>query len=287
MHGVIYCGFDAGFLIKLGVDMIGNVCDCAKGLLEALQTFPIMETGNKTATIISSTATTIATLLVVIELCSQAMGFHFDDINDAVRFAFKVVVFKIIIENSSRIVNMVYGMFMHTTAWFGVTRGFVDVKTRFATSAETIIKGYDNLSDDSFLEIKKFFIGVIFVFAAIIVVVLCIMIIANIAGLIFELCINIAIAPAPIATLVNSQTRSIGINFIKSFSGNCLTLTMYQICFTVYKELATNIQSSFGTLISNGSDFSAIGIIVPEIVGLLLLSVAVKNVGTMINKVLS
>lgn len=290
MNSVIVCGAFAGDeMIKTGVEMIKNVCNCASQVLNGLQGIGVLDKGSAAAAIVSSAATTIATLLVVIELCTQAMGFHFDDINDAVRFVFKVVVYKIIIENSSKIVNLVYGMFMTSTAWNGVSTGFAEIGERFVAAAGKITNEFNTFSehDDSFLGFDSLLVGLFLLIASIIAVFLCVTIIASIAGLIFELCINVAIAPVPIATLVNSQTRQIGIGFIKGFAGNCLQLTMYTICFTIYTEIADNIGSSFGTLLSTGQQFSTIGVFIPEIVGLVLLSVAIKNVGAMINKVLS
>lgn len=290
MNGITaYAAFAGDGMIADGVEMIKNVCNCANGVLSGLDSIPILNNGSAASNIISSAATTIATLLVVIELCTQAMGFHFDDINDAVRFAFKVVVYKIIIENSSKIVNMVYNMFIDSSAWSGVSSGFTSIGVRFENAATKITKEFDAFSknDNSFLGFDSLLVGFFLLAASIIAVILCVNIIASIAGLIFELCINVAIAPVPIATLVNSQTRQIGINFIKGFAGNCLTLSMYTICFTVYSGIADNIGSSFGTLLKTGAKFSTVGVFIPEIVGLVLLYVAIKNVGTMINKVLS
>lgn len=276
------------------LEIIGKIINCLITVLNTFKTsVDVMGTASAdkdVAAMISAAATTVATILVVIELCTQAMGFHFEDINDAVRFVFKVVVYKIIIENSSKIVSMVYGMFMNTGAWDGIAGALSGINTRFTDTVKKNIETYYiefANNDDSFLGINQLIVSLALVGAVIIVIIICVNIITSIAGLMFELCIDVAIAPVPIATLVNSQTRQIGINFIKGFAGNCLTLTMYTICFIVYGKLVGGISSGFSGLISNTSVFSSIGIILPEIVGLLLLSVAIKNVGNMISKVLS
>lgn len=275
--------------IETGVDIIKSICDCSIGVLDLVKNIDILSEGAKVSVVVSTAATTIATLLVVIEMCTQAMGFHFDDINDAVRFVFKVVVYKIIIENSSKIVKLVYGMFMTSSAWTGISDGFNGVSLRFNIVASEIVGEFNKLvtADNSFIGIEPFLVGIILFLTSLVVVVLCINIIASISGLIFELCINVAIAPVPIATLVNSQTRQIGINFIKGFAGNCLTLTMYTICFNVYGQISINVATAFQPLLSSGSKMATVGLVIPEIVGLVLLVVAIKNVGTMINKVLS
>lgn len=287
MNGIAYAAIEIPSLVEVGAEIVDNVCKCAQTVIESLKSFPIYSTGNTTSLVLTSTATVIATLLVVIELCSQAMGFHFEDVNEAVRFGLKVVVYKIIIENSSKIVKMVYDMFLSDKSWDDVKAGFGTIQSKMTDAAKEMKAGYDAYTDTSFLGIEKVFIGIVFLIVSIVIVVLCVNIIASIAGLIFELCINIAIAPVPIATLVNSQTRSIGINFIKSFAGNCLTLTMYGICFTIYKLLSDNIQTAFETLLSGGTGFSPLSIAAGSLVGVLLLSVAIKNVSSMISKVLS
>ncbi len=287
MLGVGYIGLEMPWLIGESLELITKVCVCAKNLITSFSGVNIMVKGTEASTVITAAATTIATLLVVIEMCTHAMGFHFDDINDAVRFVFKVIVYKIIIENSSKIVNLVYGLFMSSSAWGNVAEGFGTISDSISTAAVNVVTTYNNISDDTFLGIKKFFVSVIFLGVVVIFVMMVVKIIAQMAGLIFELCINVAIAPVPIATLVNSQTRSIGINFIKGFAGNCMTLTMYTLCFTVYGDLNSHITSTFGLLISETSDLYLVSKILPCVVGLVLLSVAIKNVSTMISKVLS
>lgn len=296
MGGAIYvlAALDGTPFFASALEMIGKIINCLKSVLSAFQSsINVMGAADESVTgMISAAATTVATILVVIELCTQAMGFHFEDINDAVRFVFKVVVYKIIIENSSKIVSMVYNMFMNSAAWKSINEALKTVNTRF--TGDDGVKGKIEeyylefaRTDDSFLKINQLIVSLALVGAVIIVIIICVNIITSIAGLMFELCIDVAIAPVPIATLVNSQTRQIGINFIKGFAGNCLTLTMYTICFSVYGNLVPGISTGFSGLLSTTSIFSSIGIILPEIVGLLLLSVAIKNVGNMINKVLS
>ena len=94
---ILGAAFDGDGVIQVATTLLEKMCDACKTVVNTLSNIDIMTEGSAVSTTIASTATTIATLLVVIELCSQAMGFHFDDINDAVRFAFKVVVYKIII----------------------------------------------------------------------------------------------------------------------------------------------------------------------------------------------
>lgn len=284
---IVGAGFGGYWMVDLAKALIEGICSCCATVIKALNIDPASCTDGTVKSTISAAATTIATLLVVIELCTQAMGFHFDDINDAVRFGFKVVVYKIIIENSSKIVDLVYGIFVDSDAW-----------TNIATSVEGLSGVFDtgDLTESKFnligvvgeiLGIKQFFIGLILLLISIVVCGVLIKIMAAIAGLLFELAINIAIAPIPIATLVNSQTRGIGIGFIKNFAGNCMTLMMYTVCFTVYSNIKDEIQTAFAELVPSNDDFLLISGLVGSLISIILLSVAIKNVSTMINKILS
>lgn len=283
-------GFDGFILFDAAKALLSGICDCCGNLIVLMSANIDPKTeGTNISTAISAAATTIATLLVVIELCTQAMGFHFDDINDAVRFVFKVVVYKIIIENSSKIVNMVYGMFIDSKAWSQISGDIKGMDSVFDASMTDLDVHFNALSAINWiLGFGQFFLALILLIIVILICGILIKIMAQIAGLLFELSINIAIAPIPIATLVNSQTRQIGIGFIKNFAGNCMTLMMYSLCFAIYGKISGNIQSAFASLLPDSvGDFKLYGSLVGVIVGVVLLSVAINNVSSMINKILS
>lgn len=285
---ILGAAFDGDGVIQVATTLLEKMCDACKTVVNTLSNIDIMTEGSAVSTTIASTATTIATLLVVIELCSQAMGFHFDDINDAVRFAFKVVVYKIIIENSSKIVKGVYGMFIDKTAWSNVSGGFDTVKGTFGKTISQMSSSYDAIkASDWLLGFKPFLFGLLLLAISVFVSGILIKILASIAGLLFELAINIAIAPVPLATLVNSQARQIGIGFIKGFAGNCLTLTMYSLCFTIYGKISGELSDAFTEIVPSSAGYQVFAVEVGAIVGVILLSTAITNVSTMINKILS
>lgn len=291
MNGIyiMSAGFEGDGIVQVASTLLGKMCDACKTVITALSSnVDVMAEGSAVSSTIASTATTIATLLVVIELCSQAMGFHFDDIYDAVRFAFKVVVYKIIIENSSKIVQGVYGMFIDKTAWSNVSSGFDTVKGAFDATITAMNPSYDEIKKtDWLLGFKSFLFGLVLLIIALFVCIILIKILTSIAGLLFELAINIAIAPVPLATLVNSQARQIGIGFIKGFAGNCLTLTMYSLCFTIYGKISGELSNAFTEIVPSGEEYKVLAIEAGAVVGVVLLSTAITNVSTMINKILS
>lgn len=291
MNGIyiMSAGFEGDGIVQVASTLLGKMCDACKAVITALSSnVDVMAEGSAVSSTIASTATTIATLLVVIELCSQAMGFHFDDIYDAVRFAFKVVVYKIIIENSSKIVQGVYGMFIDKTAWSNVSGGFDTVKGTFGETISQMSSSYAAIkTSDWLLGFKPFLFGLLLLAISVFVSGILIKILASIAGLLFELAINIAIAPVPLATLVNSQARQIGIGFIKGFAGNCLTLTMYSLCFTIYGKISGKLSEAFTEIVPSSAGYQVFAVEVGAIVGVILLSTAITNVSTMINKILS
>lgn len=282
--------FDGGIFLIAAKALLEGICGCCATVFEGISSFDPFEKANTLKSTISAAATTIATLLVVIELCSQAMGFHFDDVNDAVRFGLKVVVYKIIIENSSKIVNLVYGIFIDDGKWSAIADQLNKMGETFDKQiVEKLDAEWSAVNQITWLlGVKPLILGLLLLIITILVCALVIKIMAQIAGLLFELAINIAIAPVPIATLVNSQTRSIGIGFIKGFAGNCMTLLMYSLCFEIYESISVTIQNAFVNLLPEASgDFYLYGGLAGVAVSVVLLSVAINNVSTMINKVLS
>lgn len=282
--------FDGGIFLIAAKALLEGICGCCATVFEGISGFDPFEKANTLKSTISAAATTIATLLVVIELCSQAMGFHFDDVNDAVRFGLKVVVYKIIIENSSKIVNLVYGIFIDDGKWSAIADQLNKMGETFDKQiVEKLDAEWSAVNQITWLlGVKPLILGLLLLIITILVCALVIKIMAQIAGLLFELAINIAIAPVPIATLVNSQTRSIGIGFIKGFAGNCMTLLMYSLCFEIYESISVTIQNAFVNLLPEASgDFYLYGGLAGVAVSVVLLSVAINNVSTMINKVLS
>lgn len=285
---IVGAGFGGDWMVDFATILLDGISNCCATVIEALSTKePTDFIKSDITNTISAAATTIATLLVVIELCTQAMGFHFDDINDAVRFGFKVVVYKIIIENSSKIVDLVYGIFVDSGTWETIATSIRSLSGVFDTTDFQPKFNAISLVGE-LLGIKQFFLGLILFIISIVACGVLIKIMTAIAGLLFELAINIAIAPIPIATLVNSQTRGIGIGFIKNFAGNCMTLMMYTVCFAVYEGIKTSIQSAFISLIpTSKGDFLLFSGLIGSLVSIILLSVAIKNVSAMISKILS
>lgn len=280
--------FDGESICDYAAQLVRGIVEGCITIIDILSKVTIQDYGADVKPMITAAAATIATLLVVIELCTHAMGFHFDDINDAVRFLFKVIVYKIIIENSGKIVDLVYGLFINDTAWQNLKSGLTTVQHRFEIGSAAMVSVFNTLDDDWAMGLKKFFFALLFLGFAVVMGVILIKILAAMAGLLFELAINIAVAPVPVATLVNSQSRQIGISFIKNFAGNCLTLSMYSICFAIYGALCHDLSSVlYGNAFPETTAGEAWSVIAGLVIGVVLLSTAVNNVSNMMSKVLS
>ncbi len=286
-------GTGSGGLGELGTkavegacSLVEKGCNACSNLISVLSGFDIMNEVSKEALTFNSIATTIAMLLLTIELCSQAMGFHFEDINEGFRFVFKIVVYKIIIENSSNIVKIVYGLFFRAEGWSNLAKNFIDIGKDFTDIGSTIVSKMSG--DEGILGVGKLISGLVIAVVAVFVFITLIKIVISLAGIIFEIGIDIVVAPVPIATLVCHETRSIGVNFIKGFAANCMTVMMYGVCFTVYNGIAGSITTAFSSSALGVTDgfFAGAVILVPHLISLLLLSVATKNASNMMSKIL-
>lgn len=273
-------------LVEFACKLVEKGCTACSVLIDKLAAFNIMSEVSTNATI-SSAASTIAILLLTIELCSQAMGFHFDDINEGFRFIFKLVVYKIIIENSSNIVQIVYDLFFKMEGWTELSAHFTNMGTNFNDIGREINDKMTGINE-GVLGAGKFFAGLFIGLVGIFVFVMLIKIVISLAGVIFEIGIDIVVAPVPIATLVCHETRSIGINYLKGFAANCMTVVMYNVCFELYNPLAISITNAFSsTALGVDSGFWAgAAVLIPHIISLLLLSVATKNASNMMSKIL-
>ena len=272
--------------IKIGCSLLEKGCDACKNMLTLLKSWDVMDILGADTTF-SAAASAIAMLLLTIELCSQAMGFHFDDINEGFRFVFKIVVYKIIIENSSNIVRIVYGLFFKAEAWDKLASNFSTIGSNFSKIPGEINATMSGM-DEGVLGVAKLFAGIAIGAVSIFAFIILVKIVISLAGIIFEIGIDIVVAPVPIATLVSHETRSIGINFLKGFAANCMTVSMYGVCFTVYNGISSHITTSFAKDALGIADgvLSGVGFVIPHLISLLLLSVATKNASNMMSKIL-
>lgn len=220
---------------------------------------------------ITSMGVTLASMFFAMEIFSQMAQFRVDRIEEAIKIAMKFVVAKIIIENSSGIVNGIRGLMGLATgsSFSDALNGILGIIK--STTSETIDGGMFGIGyfvANIFLNIMY---GVFFIVLVSIVV--------SIVGIFVEIALHQAIAPIALSTLCNDISRSTGIAFIKSFAAICLQLTIinaameaFSIIFPELEKL--NFKPASGA--DSGMFGSIIQLLIP-LVSLIALSKAIKS----------
>ena len=216
----------------------------------------------------------LATLFMAMEIFSSAAMFRIQGIEDGIRVGMKFIVCKIVMENSDKITGAIYSMFFKS---HGLNLISSTMTSSFAIDASSAI------SDGGLL-------GIGYVVGALILLIvwgfmfgMLVKMVAQIAGIIFEIAIHQAAAPVALSTLCNEQARSAGISFIKSYSAVCMQGLVISICFEVYgfvNKALGNAPNYFrehakaaieGTVIVD-----AFGLIAP-IIGMVILTTAISR----------
>jgi hypothetical protein len=222
---------------------------------------------------ITTAAVSLATLFFVMQFFSELASFRMDRIEEAIRLAMKVIVAKIILENSMTITNMIYDMF------WGLSVDSLVLELGDLSASLTAIMGPD---DPGFLGINNI-LSLVLIFIpsfGITIFVLCSLVL-TIAGIFFEVQIHVAVAPLALSTLVNETTRSTGISFIKSYVATCLQLTIISVCVSVFQDLNTLLKPAINEL-DGFLSATSIGSLINCIVTLLVFvcfSTAIKKSG--------
>jgi hypothetical protein len=223
---------------------------------------------------VTTAAVSLATLFFVMQFFSELAAFRMDRIEEAIRLAMKVIVAKIILENSTVIAEMIYEMF------WGLS------KETFALSLFDISSNITTITpppDEGIFGINNIIaLFTIYIPTFVITVVMLASFVLTIAGIFFEVQIHATLAPIALSTLVNDTTRSTGISFIKSYAATCLQLTVIAMCLYVFHNLTSYLNGALNTLLGEVADYIFIKPIVDCIAPLLMfvcLSTAVKKAG--------
>lgn len=218
----------------------------------------------------------LTSLFLCMEIFSQITQKWFERMEDAIQLWIKLVVAKIIIENSSTITGGIYSYFKNL--------GSVSVSSGLsAISAQlTSISGFDTM-DGGFLGIAHLFMALILALLLLVVFVILVMLAVEILGIAFEIGIHQAIAPIALSTLCNSTFRSTGLSFIKSYAAVCLQTTVIGAIFKTYTIIEPQISLS---LASDNSVLSWLFGFSMPILGLIVLCVTVKKSGDITKRML-
>ncbi len=262
------------------VDIMKDIIEKFKTLIvNMLNAVSTGFSGDMATAAVVAAGVTLAELFLVLEMFSQVSSMRFEGrIEDGIQLWIKLVVAKIIIENSSKIVSAMFEFFIKLGN-NSVVQGFDEIK-----------EGLPSISGD-FLDANKGILGIGYIFACLIMAILTVvvavimmMIAIQVFGIIFEIGIHMAIAPIAMSTLCNSTFRSTGMSFIKSFAAVCLQTTAIGAIFSVYSKFAGTFAP--GSIAEGGGIFGIIFKFLTPLLSLIVLSTTVKKSGEITKRML-
>lgn len=190
---------------------------------------------------VQAVAVSLTALFLAMEYISYFSSMRMEGrIEDAIQLGIKLVISKLIVENTDVIMGGIYQMF----------RGLGN--TAIGGSLEKLAVALPEAATDVFMADNKGLIGegwiltaLFSAIAGICIVGSIIMMTMEIIGIIFEIAIHQAVGPIAISTLANSTMRSTGLSFIKSYSAVCLQTTVIGAIFYVFGNISTVVNESF------------------------------------------
>lgn len=214
---------------------------------------------------VTSAGVSLTTLFLCMEFFSQMTSKWFERIEDAIQLGIKLVVAKIIIENSSSIIGGINKYFL------GLGSASVD------NGFDAIIGSLSNMAipdEGGLLGIGYVLLTLMLYVIWAIVAIILIMLTIEILGIVFEIGIHMAVGPIALSTLCNSTFRSTGLSFIKSYSAVCLQTTVIGAICKVYAKYATSINLT--NLPTTGILATTVSFCTP-LLGLAVLCVTIKK----------
>lgn len=181
---------------------------------------------------VTSAGVSLTTLFLCMEMFSQITSKWFERIEDAIQLGIKLIVAKIIIENSSAIVGGI-GSYFKSLGTISIASGFDSIASN--------LSGMALPADGGPFGIGYMFLTLLLYLIWAVVVIMLIMLVIEILGVIFEMGVHMAVGPIALSTLCNSTFRSTGLSFIKSFSAVCLQTTVIGAICKVYSVYATSL----------------------------------------------
>lgn len=216
---------------------------------------------------ITAVGVALTSLFLLMEFFSQITSKWFERIEDAIQLGIKMIVAKIIIENSSSITGGIYSYFK-PLGFNSISSGLTQISSQLSS-----ISGFDTM-EGGFMGIAYLGMAVVLAIILVVVFVILMLLAVEMVGIAFEIGIHQAVGPIALSTLCNTTFRSTGLSFIKSYSAVCLQTMVIGSIFKIYTviepELALNLTDD-GGFISWLFGFSM------PIFGLIVLCVTVKK----------
>ena len=261
--------------------LIQNTFGGFEQILTALQKVEVKTTDID----LSSFGVSLTTFFFLIQMFAEMSNFRFERLEDAVRLGLKLVVAKVIIENSSAITGVIYNAFFKP---YGIER----IKTALGSWKSDFLTVTKGTIDGGLLGVNFLFEATILLIAWLIIMALLIKMVAQIAGILFDIAVHQVIAPVALSTLCNDTAKSTGIAFIKSYSATCLNCLVIAILFSamspLYEQLSEIHKKFFESsteVISSTFLIDALTLMAP-IICMIVLSTAVSRSSDMTKRML-
>lgn len=247
---------------------IGGVVLSFKELINNILNIPLSES-DVVASAVTSAGVSLTSLFLCMEFFSQITSKWFERMEDAIQLGIKLVVAKIIIENSSSIVGGISSYFKNL-GQASIADGF-DTVAGSLTSMGIPDKGGP-------FGLGYILVAFLLLIILLVVVILLMMMTIDVLGIVFEIGIHMAVGPIALSTLCNSTFRSTGLSYIKSLSAVCLQTTVIGAICKVYTKYATFFNLNLdGSLATGGGGFGFVFGCFAPLLSLLVLCVTIKK----------
>ncbi len=220
---------------------------------------------------VNSAGVALTSLFLCMEFFTQMTSKWFERIEDAIQLGIKLVVAKIIIENSSSIIGGIYSYFKNLGS-ISMSEGLNAVSQNL-----NAVSGLDSM-EGGFMGIAYLGMAIVLALILVIVFIILVLLAVEIIGIVFEIGIHQAVGPIALSTLCNSTFRSTGLSFIKSYSAVCLQTTVIGAIFKVYAAFydKLDLKLDLGDFTADGFISWLFGFFTP-ILGLIVICVTVKK----------
>ncbi len=250
------------------LDGIGGVVLSFKEVINNILNIPLSES-DVVSRAVTSAGVSLTSLFLCMEFFSQITSKWFERMEDAIQLGIKLVVAKIIIENSTSIVGGISSYFK-SLGQASIADGF-DTVAGNLTSMGIPEKGGP-------FGIGYIFVALLLLIILVVVVILLMMMTIDVLGIVFEIGIHMAVGPIALSTLCNGTFRSTGLSYIKSFSAVCLQTTVIGAICKVYTKYATFFNLNLdGSLLTGGGGFGFVFGCFAPLLSLLVLCVTIKK----------
>lgn len=249
---------------------LAGTVNAFNGIIKALFNIPI--SNDVLSDAVTAAGVSLTSLFLCMEFFSQITQKWFERMEDAIQLGIKLVVAKIIIENSTSITGGIVSYFR--------SLGSASLDSGLsAISSSLTAGGLPSKAGPFGLGYIAVMIGLLILI--ILAVIVLSMVAIEVAGIVFEIGIHMAVGPIALSTLCNSTFRSTGLSYIKSLSAVCLQTTVIGAICKVYTAVLPQLTSvDLGAEIFNGGG-GTLGALVfgyaSPLLGLVVFCVTIKK----------